>query len=478
MNYKYGGFIQMSNEGREDGSNVPHERLAQEVVAEEAGYFYIYLSNESDTGSEAFFDDFSIQVSESFIVQQIDYYPYGMVAREFRRLGDKATNDLFQGKTYEDLTKWYDFHARQYDASLGRWFGVDPQDQFASPYLAMGNNPVMMVDPDGEFVVPMLFGAAISVFTNGINNISSGQGFFKGAGKAALIGGIGGALSFGIGEIAQTLNGISRFGFQTLAHGTLGGGMSAADGGSFGSGFLSGSLSSMMSTGSAGLMGNSKSALAKGLVTVGTGALSGGIGSSIAGGNFWAGVRNGAISSTLNHGIHSGVFGENVMMAAISGRLRHLFGPDAISYGATMDIAYGGVIAGELGILEILRGAESGKYLMKDIGAGAMSDIQFSAGVETSRYYYSGPEGSLKASVFSGARIEANLNLTVLPSVSAGRTVSFAWANDRRNWVAGFGNTASAGVSAFDAVFLPLNGGINKGETFLERLEPLSWRRK
>jgi hypothetical protein len=45
--------------------------LAKEVVAEEAGYFYIYLSNESQTGSEAFFDDFSIQVSESFIVQQI-----------------------------------------------------------------------------------------------------------------------------------------------------------------------------------------------------------------------------------------------------------------------------------------------------------------------------------------------------------------------------------------------------------------------
>lgn len=54
MNYKYGGFVQMSNAAREDGSNVPHEQLSQQVVAEEAGYFYIYLSNESNTGSEAF----------------------------------------------------------------------------------------------------------------------------------------------------------------------------------------------------------------------------------------------------------------------------------------------------------------------------------------------------------------------------------------------------------------------------------------
>ena len=79
MQYKYGGFVQMSNAAREDGSNVPHERLAQEVVAEEPGYFYIYLSNDSNTGSEAFsrdklgtsFDDFTIMTSESYIVQQI-----------------------------------------------------------------------------------------------------------------------------------------------------------------------------------------------------------------------------------------------------------------------------------------------------------------------------------------------------------------------------------------------------------------------
>jgi len=180
----------MSNAAREDGSNVSHERLAQEVIAEEAGYFYIYLSNDSNTGSEAFFDDFTIMTSESYIVQQTDYYPYGLIAKNWTRVGEKATKDLFQGKTYEDLTKWYDFHARQYDASLGRWFGVDPQNQFHSPYLAMGNNPVMMVDPDGELAwfVPIIIGAVVGGATGGVIAHNNGQDFWGGVLKGAMTG--------------------------------------------------------------------------------------------------------------------------------------------------------------------------------------------------------------------------------------------------------------------------------------------------
>jgi hypothetical protein len=121
MNYKYDGFVQMSNAAREDGSNVYHERLAQEVVSDEAGYFYIYLSNDSQTGSEAFFDDFTIMTSESYIVQQTDYYPYGMIAKNWTRVGEKATNDLFQGKTYEDLTKWGSLKS---GATFGKLFGL------------------------------------------------------------------------------------------------------------------------------------------------------------------------------------------------------------------------------------------------------------------------------------------------------------------------------------------------------------------
>ncbi|NJN26348.1 MAG: hypothetical protein HC819_10395 [Cyclobacteriaceae bacterium] len=84
---------------------MPHEKLANEVVAQEPGYLYIYLSNEGQKGDEAYFDDLKLTVSESFIVQTTDYYPYGMVAKNWVRTGEKETKDIFQGKAYEDLTK-------------------------------------------------------------------------------------------------------------------------------------------------------------------------------------------------------------------------------------------------------------------------------------------------------------------------------------------------------------------------------------
>jgi hypothetical protein len=45
---------------------------------------------------------------------------------------------------------WYDHHARQYDAEIGRWSAIDPSLQAVSPYMAMGNNPMMYVDADGR----------------------------------------------------------------------------------------------------------------------------------------------------------------------------------------------------------------------------------------------------------------------------------------------------------------------------------------
>jgi len=57
----------------------------------------------------------------------------------------------YQGQNAEkdDETGWNHFELREYDPIIGRWLVPDPMGQHWSPYIAMGNDPVNSVDPDG-----------------------------------------------------------------------------------------------------------------------------------------------------------------------------------------------------------------------------------------------------------------------------------------------------------------------------------------
>lgn len=134
-------------------AGVLHPVVLPTINVTQTGYLYVYLSYDNTAGNWVYFDEFAITYREGPAVQVNSYYPYGMAAMTWSRSGEYENNYLYQGKEYDSRTALHDFHARQYDGVLGRWFAIDPEDQFASPYLAMGNNPVMMVDPDGELAV-------------------------------------------------------------------------------------------------------------------------------------------------------------------------------------------------------------------------------------------------------------------------------------------------------------------------------------
>jgi len=180
----------------------------------------------------------------------------------------------------------FDFGSRFYDPQVGRWFTPDPAEQFHNPYLAMGNNPVMYVDPDGEFVITasaIIIGAMIGSFTGavaaGYSGANAGQ-IMASFGVGALAGAIGGGVGQGVTGVLQgagfwapvlgqvSVKPVSGF----LAGAAVGGSSGAA------SGFVSG-------FGSAGIQGgNIGDMFSQGLEYGWKGAAAGGLLGGISGG--------------------------------------------------------------------------------------------------------------------------------------------------------------------------------------------------
>ncbi|MCX6319299.1 MAG: DUF6443 domain-containing protein [Bacteroidetes bacterium] len=115
------------------------------------GYAFVYLSNESQT--VVFFDNFEVTHIRGQLTEENAYYPYGLKIKGLSAKSfDKGDNKYgYQGSfsEEEEETGWDEFALRMYDPQIGRWTGVDPYDEFASPYVGMGANPANNVDPDG-----------------------------------------------------------------------------------------------------------------------------------------------------------------------------------------------------------------------------------------------------------------------------------------------------------------------------------------
>ena len=130
------------------------------------------------------------------------------------------------------------------------------------------NNPLRYTDPSGEFAVvddiliAAAIGAAISVTMNGISNSMNNVGFFQGAGKAAIVGGLAGATGAGVAALG------AGAGMVGMAAGAVSGGTSAAlNNGNIVQGIVIGGLSGWIGGGVSQYIGGGWGALAGGALS-------------------------------------------------------------------------------------------------------------------------------------------------------------------------------------------------------------------
>ena len=135
--------------------NVIYENEAVSRILTEEGYitlagttptYHYYLKDHQGNNR--------VVLSQSGAVEQVNhYYPFGGL---FGESANSATQPYkYNGKELDRMhgLDLFDYGARHYDATLGRWFAVDPMGEKyynISPYVYVANNPIRFIDTDGK----------------------------------------------------------------------------------------------------------------------------------------------------------------------------------------------------------------------------------------------------------------------------------------------------------------------------------------
>ncbi|MBR0538841.1 MAG: VCBS repeat-containing protein [Bacteroidales bacterium] len=299
------------------------------VVEEENGEESVYYVLKDHLGSWTTVTD-----ANGDLVQEQSFDAWGTMRDPDTWTGTVAQQPMFdRGYTgHEHLNDFglINMNGRMYDPLMSTFLSVDSYvqapdfSQNFNRYAYCLNNPLKYTDPSGESLLATLavyavISATVSMVSTATMNFMYDRPLYEGLGRAALVGAAQGVFSFGIGSAAGAIGAAvasatnsaawgtaAQVGFQVLAHGTLAGAASEfRKEGTFWSGFASGAAASLVSSATAGIcvkLGASEAWTKAAMIAAG--GLSGGVSSSMAGGEFIDGLCNGLICAGLNHALH------------------------------------------------------------------------------------------------------------------------------------------------------------------------------
>jgi len=221
-----------------------------------------------------------------------------------------SVHSAVDNRSYFSGTRLFYFGARYYDAELGIWLSVDPAGQFANAY-GYANNPVIMVDPDGNFVfttflaavgIGAAIGAGVSAASYSIGVAASGGDWnFKDFIKQVGIGTLGGAITAGVGSLGTSV--ATNMVYSTLGNVISYGATNWMTGSEYSAGGLTGAFIGGLAGGllpgfngvKGGKFANFAAEVGYGSIRgAAVGGLSGGIGAAISGQNIGKGIGMGA----------------------------------------------------------------------------------------------------------------------------------------------------------------------------------------